>query len=150
MAGLQRRWPALAIQFGAVLGVIGMVAAQFAMGAGGGQIAFTIGYALVFGVAMLLVTRGALTPSGDDGVPRKEPLKMVLVGLIIIAAVMGLTAAYGIYVAIISPHASDRWLALAYTGVTICAIGATVLVRRARLAYLERYIWPYWHDQDED
>lgn len=150
MIELRKRWPVLAIQAGAVLGAVGMVAAQIAMPASVGQIAFTGVYAAGFLIAMLLVARGALTPAGQDGVPTKEPRKLVLIGLIVIAAVMGLATAYGSYLAVISPYASDRWLVLAYAGVTICAIGAIFLVRRARLAYLERYIWPYWHDRDDD
>ena len=148
MIRLRERWPGLAVRLGALPGAIGMTAAQIAQGATIGQIAVTAVCASLFLATMWLIARGAPIPAGSAGTPCREPLKMVPIGLSIVAVVMGFTAAWGIWVAAESGLPADAWHALAYSGVLICTVGAMALVRRARIAYLIRYVWPCQIDSE--
>ena len=75
----------MAVRLGALPGAIGMTAAQIAQGATIGQIAVTAVCASLFLATMWLIARGAPIPAGSAGAPCREPLKMVPIGLSIVA-----------------------------------------------------------------
>lgn len=148
--GWRDRWPIVAMQTGAAAGAFGMVGGQVAQQASAGQVVFTTVVALAFVGAVWLVARGAvrrLSQTGAARVPDKQPLKTVVLGLLVTAIVMWLTAGYGILVAAVSTRPENRWHALAYVGVSICASGATVIVRQARLEWAAQYLRD-WPDED--
>ncbi len=145
--GFRDSWPVLALRVGAVAGGVGMVAGQVAQGATWGQVGFTVVFAALFVGAVWLVANGAsrrLRQAGEARIPRQEPRKLALVGLMTIAIIMWLIAAYGVFIAAITDRPQNDWHALAYAGVAICATGATFLVRQARLAWADHYLrgWP--------
>lgn len=146
-----QRWPLVAMLGGAGLGAVGMVAAQVAMGTIG-QVVFTglLALAFLFGVWLLVrgqVTR--LTGPPDQRTPDAEPLKMVVIALMVTAIVMWLTAAYGIFIAAITTRPENKWHALAYLGVALAATGATWMMRRARNEWADRHLRP-WPRADDD
>lgn len=143
----RERWPALALQGGAVLGAVGMVAGTLAAGDGLGQVGFTAVLMAAFVVLVWLYGRATLRRlalTGPDRTPEKEPLKLVLIGLTALTVVLWLLAAYGIFWAVAAGGPGNGWFALAYLGVAICLTGATFMVRQARQEWVARYRkdWP--------
>lgn len=145
------RWPLIAMLAGAVLGGFGMVGAQLVAGTIG-QVIFTGLFALALIFAVWLWVRGQvtrLTGPVDERTPEKEPLKMVVLGLMVTAIVMWLTAGYGIVIAAMTSPPENKWHALAYLGVAIAATGATWNMRQARNAWTDRHLRP-WPRKDDD
>ena len=141
------RWPLLAMQSGAVAAAIGMIGGQLAQAATVGQVVFTTVFAVLFVAAIWLLAKGnaqRLRQPGSARVPEKEPLKLVLVGVAITAIVMWLTAAYGIFIALMTTRAANNWHALGYVGVALCASGATAMLRQARDEWADVHLkaWP--------
>lgn len=144
--------PSWAMQAGGLLGAIGMIASQVASKMPAVQVIFTAVVALVFLGAVWLLANGAaarVARTGQQRVPTREPLKMMLLGLMVVAIVLWLLAGYGTFIAILWGRAADAWSALAYFGVAICATGATFMVRQARREWLDRYRKGWFSRDDE-
>lgn len=146
-----QRWPLVAMLVGAAMGAVGMVGAQVAAGTMG-QVITTGLFAVAFVFAVWLLVRGQVTrlqlPAGQR-TPDKEPLKMVVLGVMVTAIVMWLTAAYGIFIAAITTRPENKWHALAYLGVAIAATGATWMLRGARNEWVDKHLRP-WPRPDDD
>lgn len=145
------RWPLVAMLVGAGLGAFGMVGAQVMIGTIG-QVLFTSVFALAFIFLVWLLVRGQLTrlrKPADERTPEKEPMKMVIIALMITAIVMWLTAGYGIFVAAITSRPENKWHAVAYLGVAIAATGATWMLRQARNEWADRHLRPWPRKEDD-
>lgn len=144
---MRERWPAWAMKIGAVAGALGMIAGQIAQGAGIGAVVTTGVFAVAVAVVIWLLALGdeaRLRRPVGERVPAKQPSKLAVVGLMVTAIVLGLTAAYGIFIAAITTRPENKWHALAYAAFAVCASGATVMLRRVRQEWDERYLKD-WH-----
>ena len=147
---MRERWPTWAMKIGAVAGSLGMIAGQIAQGAGIGAVVTTVVFALAISVVIWLLALGdeaRLQRPAADRVPAKQPSKLAVVGLMVTAIVLGLTAAYGIFIAAITTRPENTWHALAYVSFAVCAAGATVMLRRVRQEWAARYLKD-WHAEE--
>lgn len=146
----RQNWPIVAMQAGAFCGTIGMVGGQVAQAASFGQVIFTALLGLVFLGGVWLLAIGAsrrVAAKGPARLPEKEPMQLVVVGLMVTAVVMWLTGAYGIFIAVRSPQPQHGWHVAAYLGVAICATGAAAMVRQARQEWVAHYR-RHWYTEE--
>ena len=141
------RAPIRALQSGAVLGVIGMIAGQIAQDSSTGQVIFMSFFSLFFGAMMWLLALGGqrrLRATGTDRLPEREPRRLLVIGLMLIAILMWLMAGYGAFIAVLWGQPADGWHAVAYASVALCASGATMMMRQSRQEWLAHYRrdWP--------
>lgn len=143
-----QRWALGALQIGAVLGGIGMVAQQVVVGSTG-NVVFTGVVAVVFVAAVLAMARGqrALLDADGEAVGDKEPLQMTVVALMVVSVVMWLAACYAGFWVARHGGAGNGWLALALGGTAVACTSATWLVRDNRRRWLDRHR-RHWYPQD--
>lgn len=141
MTGFQR-WSLLALQVGAGVGAIGMIAQQAVVGTLGNVI-FTVVIAVLFVWAVFRIAAGQrsmLAASSEaERFPTREPLKMIVVAMLVIAIVMWLAGGYALFWTIRFGGAGLGWLSVALCGVALCSTGATVMLRDNRERWCQRY-----------
>ena len=148
MASAQRR-ALVALQAGALLAGVGMVAQQIVVGSVG-NVVFTAVIAVVFVLAVLAMARGQralLEAEGENAIPEKEPLQMTVVALMVVSVVMWLAGCYAAFWAVRYGGAGNGWLALALVGIAVACTSATWLVRDTRQRWLDRYR-RHWFPKD--
>lgn len=145
-----RGWPNAVMQVGAVIGAAGMVMGALTQQSRFTDKIFTFAFSAVFALLVWLVAWASwrrLRLSGGQGLPEREPKKLTVVLLVVIAVVMWMVGIYGAVIALQQTMVSDAWYALGYCGVALVATGAAFMVRILREEWLAHYRrgWPGRH-----
>lgn len=145
--GWREIWPIRAMQAGGVLTALGMVGGQIAWGSSVAPVIVTAVVSTIMLTLIWLLARGAsrrLRTSSPERIPEREVGRITVLGLMVIAIVMWLVTGYGAFVAVLWRAPGYIWYELAYLGLALCATGAMVIWRQARLEWLAHYRrdWP--------